>query len=213
MRALAVIALLTLGAGAPDGGAVPPRKKIDRTPKKGAPERPIKVTSESFDALEGGKRLVWKGHVLIVRDDMKVNCDRLVGEGEDAKHINKLTCSGNAHMRQAALANVHPDREAWGEVAVFDNDTAVLTVTGSPHGREGENTMKGEELSFDTRADKLFVKKATIVLQSPPEKASAAPARATPDASIPPSDAATPAADAPTLGPDASTPDGQERRP
>jgi lipopolysaccharide transport protein LptA len=213
MRAIAIaviafaqLASQAVAASAPDAGAAP-RKKIDRTAKSGAPERPVKIAADAFDALEGGKRLIWKGKVLIVRDDMRVNCDRLVGEGEDAKHIRKLTCSGNAHMRQSAVANVHPEREAWGEVAVFDNDTAILTVTGSPRGREGENTFQGDRVTFDTRADKLRAEgKVTAVLITPPEREKGDASVPKPDAKVSP-EAAVPDAnmtpDAGTLGPEA----------
>ncbi|MBI5545765.1 MAG: hypothetical protein HY901_17895 [Deltaproteobacteria bacterium] len=186
--ALAVPALgsepiATTGAAKPSSGLAAKskaggqsvRRKIDRSPKSGQPERPVKITSDAFEVLNGDKQMIWKGHVLVVRDDMHVQCDSLTGDYDDLKKLKRLTCAGNAHMRQAAVPNKRAAREAWGELAVFDTDTAVLTVTGSPRAREGENTLEGQEITFDTGSDKLQVKAAVMTIQTPPGKDPLAP--------------------------------------
>ena len=166
-----------LAAGAPAAKphrAQTPRKKIDKSPAKAVPDREVKITSETFEILAGSKQASWKGNVVVLRDDMRVQCRALLADYDDQKRLKRLTCSGDAYMRQAAKAN-RPEREVWGEVAVFENDTAVLTVTGSPRGREGENTMQGEKITFDSNADKLRVERATVVIQTPPDKNPLAP--------------------------------------
>ncbi len=162
----------------------PPRKRLDRSPPKQAPERPLKITADSFEVLAGNRHATWKGHVVAVRDDMTVTCKALVADYDDQNRIKKLTCTGDAHMRQVAKAD-RPEREVWGEVAVFDVDTAVLTVTGSPRAREGTNTMRGEKVSFDSNADKLRVERVSMVIDTPPDQAPPAggkAARPAPDA-------------------------------
>lgn len=134
----------------------PARRKVDRSTPQPGPDRPVKITSQTLEVLEKQKQVVWKGDVLVVRDDMKINCDALVGDYDDQKKLKKLTCRGHAHMRQAAAVKPpRPEREAWGDLAVFDNETAILVVTGSPHAREGENTFQGDKVTFNTRADRL----------------------------------------------------------
>lgn len=181
--ALLVSALLPLlpaqGAEPSSGLAakVPPRQRIDRTPRKG-PERPVKITADTFLANPGDKQVFWKGNVLVVREDMQVRCDSLTADYDEQKKLKRLTCSGNVHMRQPAAPPRHEEREAWGALAVFDNDSARLTVTGSPHAREGENTMRGDKVFFDTSVDKLRVEgHVTTEVVRPPERPSPAEAR------------------------------------
>jgi lipopolysaccharide transport protein LptA len=175
MRALGVALALFVAAPALAGEAPKPapakpaRQKIELTGKKG-PDKPIQIKADAFDAVEGGKRMTWKGHVLIVREDMKVECDALVGEGDDAKNLKRFTCRGNVHMRQPAVPDKHADREAWGEQAVFENETAILTVTGSPKGREGDNRFRGAVVYYDANADRLRGEKVEIEVVTPPDK-------------------------------------------
>ena len=158
-----------------------PRKGIDKAPAKQAPERPVKIASESFEILAGEKHASWKGNVVAVRDDMTIKCKALVADYDDQKKLKKLTCTGDAYMHQVAKAD-RPEREVWGEVAVFDNDTAVLVVTGSPHAREGTSTMKGEKILFDSNADKLRVERVSMVIDTPPDQDPLAPKSKAPDA-------------------------------
>ncbi|HEY3447793.1 MAG TPA: LptA/OstA family protein [Myxococcales bacterium] len=188
---LAVLLATALSAGAHAAAAAATaaakpapaqRKRIDKSPAKQAPERPVKITADAFEILAGEKHASWKGNVVAVRDDMTVTCKALVADYDDQKRLKKLTCTGNAHMRQVAKAE-RPEREAWGDVAVFDNDTAILTVTGSPRAREGQSTMQGERILFDSNADKLRVERVSMVIDTPPDKDPLAPkARPAPDA-------------------------------
>lgn len=153
MKALPLTLTLALLLAAPAATAKPPpqRRSIDRGPKKAAPDVPVKINSDALDVLEGGKTVVWRGRVKVVREDMRVTCDTLT-----EKRGKTLTCRGNAHMVQTPDPKRNrPEREAWGEVAVYDYETAVLTVTGSPRGREGENRFRCDKVSFDARTDRL----------------------------------------------------------
>lgn len=196
MKKLArALALLLVAAFAVDGRAAAAtsrpsagskssntRKGIDKSPAKKAPDRPVKITAESLDFLPGEKRALWKGNVVAVRDDMTIRCRSLVadydGAGND-RRIQKLTCTGDAHMRQVAKAD-RPEREVWGEVAVWDNDTAVLVVTGAPRAREGTSAMQGEKITFDSSADKLRVERVSMVIDTPPDKDPLARPKASP---------------------------------
>jgi lipopolysaccharide transport protein LptA len=139
-----------------------PRKKIDRPPTgqaardpKKVVDRPIQITADTFLAESKDNLIRWKGNVLVVRDEMTIRCDSLVALYDENKRVKTVTCSGNVHMHQPASANQHEARDAWGGRAVFDNDTGLLTVTGDPHAREGNNKMKGDQVFYDTSVDRL----------------------------------------------------------
>lgn len=160
LQVLACALLLAAPAGPPAKRARPPLSK-----KAGE----IHITSDSFEALPDRKQGAWKGRVVVVRDDLRIQCASLVADLAEGNQVRKVTCTGNAYMHQAASPKLkRAVREAWGEVAVFDNVTGLLTVTGSPRAREGDNTMEGERILLDTEADKVRVERPTMTLRSPP---------------------------------------------
>jgi lipopolysaccharide transport protein LptA len=161
--------LALLSAAAPP--SAPPRKpgKISAQPRS-APKRPVQITADNFDLQTPAQQATWRGHVVIVRDELTVTCDSLTADYDQGRDIKKLTCRNNVHL----LQKVKPpavEREAWGALAIFDNDTAVLTLTGDkasgqPHAREGENTMRGEKVTFLVDQDKLLVEKPVSVFET-----------------------------------------------
>jgi lipopolysaccharide transport protein LptA len=166
--ALAVPCVL-LSAGRADAAAQTRRKptKIAREPKKsGGPLRPVNITAKLFEVLPTSQQAVWTGDVVVERDDVKVTCDRLTAEMGDGKQIRKVTCEGNAHLIQHAVAPRTIEREAWGDVAVFDNERSTLTVTGSPRAREGQSTMEGTKVVFLVDEDRVLVENAKMVVET-----------------------------------------------
>jgi len=141
--------------------------RISRAPKPGSgPLRPVNITSRLFEIEPNSGRAVWTGEVVVERDDLKVTCDRLTADFDDAKRVRKVTCEGNAHMVQRPRDPARPEREAWGQVAVFDNEQALLTVTGEPRAREGENTFRGEKVLFHVDEDRVVVEKPEMEFET-----------------------------------------------
>jgi lipopolysaccharide transport protein LptA len=144
-------------------------------------EKPdVHIASATLDALPGQRQIIYRGNVVARREDMSVTCSSLTADYDEQKKLKKLTCDGNVHMRQAASPPQHEEREAWGELAVFENDSGILTVTGSPHGRDGANRMKGEKVLFDTNTDHLHAEGSKghpveTWLETPPDKSPLAP--------------------------------------
>ncbi len=147
--------------------AAPSKKpKNSRAPSRNAAVQSsaVEISSDFFELTPDKQRALWKGRVVVVREDMKVRCDVLVADYDQSNRLKKFTCKGNAHMQQAA-GKGHEEREVWGEVARFDNDKAELTVSGSPQAREGKNTARGEKIIFLTRSDRLIVEKAVFHIE------------------------------------------------
>jgi lipopolysaccharide transport protein LptA len=153
----ALLALADPVLAAEPAKAPPAHQPIDKSPKKApaAKQVDIKISGDKFDAVEGGKQFAWSGHVLIVREAMRVNCDSFIGEGTDPSHLRKITCTGHVHMQEPAVPDKHPEREGWSDKAVFENDIGLLTMTGSPRFREGDNRMKGDKVLYDTNLDRV----------------------------------------------------------
>ncbi|MDR0966522.1 MAG: LptA/OstA family protein [Myxococcales bacterium] len=146
-------------------------------PASGAPaHKPaVNITSERFEILPNAERALWTGSVVAQRGDLRLSCDKLTAEFDtgERRRIKSLVCEGNVHMLQrrgasgpgSAKSNA-ADREAWGDRAHFDNKRGLVTVTGNPKAREGENRIHGEKVLIYVEEDRVVVEKPKMVLET-----------------------------------------------
>lgn len=180
MSCLAAALSLMLSSAAAAAPAQAPSPKPARalkpaTPAKAAvapqPAQEVTIAADSMEVLPDAKKASWRGHVKVNRADMQITCDSMVADYDDDKKLTLLTCSGNAHLWQSADPPRHPEREAWGDLAVFDNRTGVLTLTGSPHGREGDNDFRGQKITYLSRENRTLVDAPVINVKEQPSSA------------------------------------------
>lgn len=177
------IAALASGDGATPRAGLPTARnakaaktaKTARTPdarpgQAGSPLRPINITSDRFEIMPNAERAIWTGSVVAERDDVRIACDRLTAEFGEKRKIRSVLCEGNVHMvqRQAARGGKGGEvlREAWGERAYFDNLNALVTVTGNPSAREGDNRIQGEKVLFYVEQDRVVIEKPRMVFET-----------------------------------------------
>jgi len=143
-------------------------KRISKKPKKSVagPLRPVRIDCDKSDFTFGAHNASCIGNVVIERDDLRVTCDRLTADYDQNQRIKKLTCQGNVHMLQKAVPPRTEEREAWGDTAVFENDTSVLTVTGSPRARQGANTMRGQVVRVFVEEDRIVIDKPQMEIET-----------------------------------------------
>jgi lipopolysaccharide export system protein LptA len=138
-----VLAIAALGAPAPKSLATVTIKAPDL---------------EVFNKPDEARRAVWKGGVVATRVDAekhldaRLRCDQMVAFLAAGDRIEKATCDGHVHAEKG---------ENWvtGEHAEFDNEKGVITVTGSPHGKQGANEVRGEKIIFYVDENKLQIVK------------------------------------------------------
>lgn len=152
----------------PEAGPVPPqpKKKKARAGRRAGerPLREVEIKSDSLEVLAAARQMVFSGNVVAVSENMRVTCHRSTAKYDEANRIRNLTCQGNAHVLQRPRKGADM-REAWGEIAFFDNERSVLTVTGSPRAREGPNTMEGTKVTFLVNENRLLVDNAHVVVE------------------------------------------------
>ncbi len=168
---------LALLAGAPPAKAPLRNPGKISAQAKPSPKRPVQITADSFDLKTEAHQARWQGNVIAVRDDLTVRCQTLVADYDQQKELKKLTCRSEVHMVQKPPAPA-PEREAWGDLAVFDNETGVLVVTGDPRAREGDNTFKGDKVTFFVDQNKLHIDKPRGVIDTANRPAPAKPKEA-----------------------------------
>jgi lipopolysaccharide export system protein LptA len=115
--------------------------------------RPVTVTADHLEVLDKERRAVYRGHARAVRDSTTMTCDTLTVFYSDKREVEHIEADGN-------VETLDGDRHAWGEHAVFDNATGVLTVHGNPHAQQGERRVTGDEILFTTGVDRVEVKNA-----------------------------------------------------
>lgn len=179
--ALLAFALATPAFAAETGGRTTTssratkRKKTNRGTTRVAPDpnRPVNITSQFFEVLPETHQAQWRGNVVIDRDNVRVTCSTMTATYDDAKRMDKLTCQGNVHMVQRPAKPGDPDREAWGELAVFENSVGVLTVTGgrdeahgNPSARDGDNEMTGTKVVFFVNENRFQIEHPEMKLKS-----------------------------------------------
>ena len=96
-------------------------------PAQAAPESPIEISAAgSLQWQRGAQAYVALGDVVVTRDDMNLYCDKLTANyasGQPSSSITTLVAEG--HVRFTASGH-----EAFGDRAVYDMKTGILTLTG-----------------------------------------------------------------------------------
>jgi lipopolysaccharide transport protein LptA len=115
--------------------------------------RPLAISADHFEILNKQHNAVYQGHAKVIRDSTTMTCDELTIEYVGDKDVSRILARGNVEA-------VDGDRWAAGDTADFDNHTGVLVVRGNPRARQGHREVEGEEVTFTTGIDRLFVTKA-----------------------------------------------------
>jgi lipopolysaccharide transport protein LptA len=132
--------------GGRDGGSDSLKGKIFQQ------SRPIDIKSDTLKVFHRERYGLFNGHVSADRGDVKLFCDRLRADYDEKGLVEMLTCDGSARV-------VMGPKEASGDKAVFDNNRELVTITGSPSLRDGEDIMKGEIIYFNLGDDTVRIEK------------------------------------------------------
>ena len=176
----ALLAALMLASPAAPVAPASVKPKKDTTPRKlgaGAQKKPpekqreVDVKGDLLEVLNARHQAVFKGHVVAVSEDVTVSCDRgTVTYGEQSK-VKSLACEGNTHVLQLPRKDAREptSREAWGEHAVFNNETRVLVLTGSPRMKEGDSTVEAKTITFNISENKALAEgDVKVKMDAPP---------------------------------------------
>lgn len=125
--------------------------------------RPIAIQSERFEFFKKESRALYRGHVKAVRDGLTLTSDELEAFLAPTGEVQRVIARGNVYA-------IDGDREAWGDEAIFENDTGLLTVKGKPRGKQGPREIDGELVTFTTGLDKLVVHKARTRVKEPKDQ-------------------------------------------
>jgi lipopolysaccharide export system protein LptA len=125
--------------------------------------QPVNIEAERLEVHDKDKTATFTGKVVVTQGDTTMRCKTLtvfyVGKpgkddaakpvaktaGGDEQKIKKLEARGDVVVNQN-------DQIATGEMAIFDMDTNMVTMTGGPSGvvlTQGQNVLRGTKLVVD----------------------------------------------------------------
>lgn len=120
--------------------------------------RPVTVSGDQGTVLNREHRAFYRGHAKVVRDTTTITCDELELQYREGQSVERIIARGNVEA-------VDGERWARGDLANYENDTGVLTVTGHPEARQGKRQVAGEVVTFVTGTDSLLVTKARTLAE------------------------------------------------
>jgi lipopolysaccharide export system protein LptA len=115
-------------------------------------DAPVDIHSEEMTVDFEKHRIVFKGDVKVLQSDFSLAASEVTAIfGESADDIMKIVAEGDVSIRKA-------DKEAWGQQAVYDRESATILLTGQPILKQGRNFIKGDEILVSLDEDRMEVK-------------------------------------------------------
>lgn len=91
---------------------------------------------------------VFEGDVVAQDPQMRMVADKMIVVFEGTNSVKTLTAQGNVRITSE-------DREATCVTAVYKNLGGEVIMTGSPTLRRGQNTLKGDKITFWINDEKV----------------------------------------------------------
>ena len=112
---------------------------------------PLVITADSLELKRKTSTIIYKGNVVVERDDVKITSDVLFAR-YDAKGggLRSVVAEGKVRV-------LHGGREMTGEKAVFDGVKETITVSGNTTVREGNSSISGDRITIYVREDRSVV--------------------------------------------------------
>ncbi|NIS74085.1 MAG: hypothetical protein GTO08_02155 [Deltaproteobacteria bacterium] len=114
---------------------------IEKLDAKSLSQKPIEITAKELVAERQKRRVIFKGDVIAVQNNLFIYSDSLVAEyDEEGRTVAKIEADGNVRVVQEGV------REARGDKAVFINADQTVELSGNTVVSEGESRLLGEKL-------------------------------------------------------------------
>ncbi|WP_052464867.1 lipopolysaccharide transport periplasmic protein LptA [Geoalkalibacter subterraneus] len=104
-------------------------------------KEPVKVTSESMEALSDPRRIFFTGDAVARQGDLTIEADQLrIFFDQNSEVIERIEAEGGVRIEQG-------NRVATGEHGVMHQQQAIIVLTGSPRITEGDDFVEGDEIT------------------------------------------------------------------
>lgn len=103
---------------------------------------PLDVAADQLDVTFQDKQAIFKGNVVVIRGNMKVESDTLTLQQTANNALEKMTARGNVKLTRG-------NDIATGSTAVFTPATNILVLSGNVQLTRAGNTLSGETLRYN----------------------------------------------------------------
>lgn len=109
---------------------------------------PLYVKSDTLQLNAKKRVFTYEGNVEIVRGDLRITCDSMVGTyGEDSQ-LRTVLCSGNVVITQGE------DMRASSNRAMYTVKTAIIDLTEAPELARGGNVLSADKITIFVDEDR-----------------------------------------------------------
>jgi lipopolysaccharide export system protein LptA len=114
-------------------------------------EQPIQIVSDRLEVFNDKRMVVFSGNAVATQGERTIRSERLIlyykektdgpskPGAEGMKDLERVEAKGGVTITEG-------ERIVTGEEAIFEQATQIITVTGNPVLREGENVIRGNRV-------------------------------------------------------------------
>jgi lipopolysaccharide export system protein LptA len=159
MNRRASLALMSVLAGLALSHIAVAAQTVDTTESVKGAKTPqnVDIEADTMEILDEQKKAVFKGNVSAVRSDVTLKCDTLVVTYTETATAPAAKTEGEAQPA-ASTGNQDAGDDKKTEVTFLDADGNVVIITN-------RQTVTGKTAHMDVKANKLWVKGGTKVVQ------------------------------------------------
>ncbi len=125
--------------------------KRDSSGLFGDKDTPLVITADSMELERKRNVIVYRGNVLVEREEMRIASDVLSARYDPEDGVLKsIVAEGKVRVN-------HSGREMTGDKAVFDGLKETITVSGNTIVRDGMNSISGDRITIYINEDRSVV--------------------------------------------------------
>ena len=152
--AVALLIVLPTAAKDPDPAAKKPAPR-QSTPKKATSKEPVHITSDTLEAFNDERLVVFSGNAVAVQGDKVIRADKLLvyykkaaDEGKEASTANVGQGGDLDRIEAKGPVRITQQKKiVTGDEGVFYQDDQKIVVFGNAVMREGANIVKGDRIT------------------------------------------------------------------
>jgi lipopolysaccharide export system protein LptA len=113
-------------------------------------DAPTVITSDTLDLDTKTRDFVYTGNVVVIQEDMKLVCDKLIGSYDVNNQIQSLSARSNVIITKGA------DIKAESQRADYDPKTEMMKLTENPSLIRGGSELRSEVIKIFLRTEKTL---------------------------------------------------------
>jgi lipopolysaccharide export system protein LptA len=144
-------------------------------------DEPVRIRATSLEVRDKDQQATFSGDVQVTQGDTELRCKILIVFYDDDSRVRVAKAGDNGPAGQRQIRKIEAkggvtvtqkDQKAFGDHAVFDMPTNVVTLTGNVVVTRGADVLRGQRLTVDlaTGVTKMDAGRVEGVFHRAPER-------------------------------------------